>query len=88
MQRQHPTSLSRGEARIKRAFILSALIIAGLLAIALLALWLTRGEDTPAPIEDAEIATLIITWPDGREQTQVPEQVDRLIRIEQPKPLS
>ncbi|NEX18624.1 MAG: CRTAC1 family protein [Halochromatium sp.] len=65
MQRQHPTSLSRGEARIKRAFILSALIIAGLLAIALLALWLTSGEDAPALVDDAEIATPIVPTPAG-----------------------
>ena len=49
--------LSRGEAKIRRAFRLSALVIGIIATVAVLGWWLLRDTEAPVAIDEAEIAT-------------------------------
>jgi hypothetical protein len=60
MQSEQRATLTRGEARIRRAFLISAAGIAVVAAIAALIYWLTREQTGIEIVEEAEIATPIL----------------------------
>ena len=60
MQNRTATRLSRGEARIRRALLISGLAIAGAAAILLLTLALSGEDEHPRPVDEAEIATPLV----------------------------
>ena len=54
------TGLSRGEARIRRAFLISALAILAVAVLVGLGWWLTRDHKAPAAVEEADIQTPVV----------------------------
>ena len=55
MNAQETTKLSRGEAKIRRAFLISVLVIAAIAVLAGLGYWLSLGKPAEPVVEEAEI---------------------------------
>ena len=55
MNAEEPTKLSRGEAKIRRAFLISVLVIAAIAVLAGLGYWLSLGKPAEPVVEEAEI---------------------------------
>jgi len=60
MHAERAPALSRGEAKIRRACLVSALVLALVAAAAALAWWLTRDAGEPLAVDEAEILTPIV----------------------------
>jgi hypothetical protein len=60
MNAEPGTGLSRGEAKIRRAFVISALVIVIAAVAAALGWWLGTDRATPVTVEEADIQTPVV----------------------------